>query len=138
VARAAAGLAAGVGLGDAVIAMSTHPEFEERYLLRGQDEIALRRLFSDRVLRFFSENQGWMIESDGKRLMLDRLSPAEIRTYWQGAIAPNEAREIGAAISAARDGTLGAKLHASPGVPPAELRSFLTTALDAAAQFRTS
>ena len=121
---------------DAEIAMPTHPEFENQYLLRGQDETALRRVFTDRVLRFFGENHGWMVEGDGTRLLLNRLNPDEVSTYWRGAVAPSDAREIGAAVSAVRDGTLGEKLKASPGVPPAELRSFLTAALDAAGQFQ--
>jgi hypothetical protein len=123
---------------DAEIAMPTHQEFENHYLLRGEDEAALRRTFTDPVLRFFGENHGWMVEGDGTRLLLNRLKPDELITYWRGAIAPSEAREIGAAVSAVRDGTLGEKLNASPGVPPAELRSFLTASLEAAAQFRTS
>lgn len=122
---------------DVEIAMPTHQQFEKRYLLRGQDEAAVRRVFTDRVLGFFSANHGWMVEGDGTRLLLNRLNPDEVFTYWRGAVAPNDAREIGAAVSAVRDGTLGEKLKASPGVPPAELRSFLTAALDAAAQFRT-
>lgn len=123
---------------DAEIAMPTHKEFEKQYLLRGQDEAALRRVFTDRLLGFFCENPGWMVEGDGTRLLLNRLNPDEVFTYWRGAVAPSDAREIAAAVSAVRDGTLGEKLKASPGVPPAELGSFLTAALNAAAQFRTT
>jgi hypothetical protein len=108
------------------------------YLLRGQDETALRQIFTDRVLRFFRENQGWMVEGDGKRLLLNRLNADEVRTYWRGAVAPGDAGEIGAMVSAVRAGNLGEKLKASPGLPLAELRSFLRAALDAAGQFRTS
>jgi hypothetical protein len=136
--QAMAGVAGSSRHRDAEIAMPTHQEFENQYLLRGQDEAALRRVFTDRVLGFFGENHGWMVEGDGTRLLLNRLNPDEVITYWRGAVAPSDAREIGAAVSAVRDGTLGEKLKASPGVPPAELRSFLTAALDAAAQFRTS
>ena len=136
--QAVAGLVGNSRHNGGVIVMPTHPEFENQYLLRGQDETALRRVFTDRVLRFFCENQGWMVEGDGKRLLLNRLSADEVRTYWRGAVTPSDAAEIGAAVSALRAGTLGEKLKASPGLPPAELRSFLSAALDAAGQFRTS
>ena len=49
---------------------------------------ALRRVFTDRVLRFFCENQGWMVEGDGKRLLLNRLSADEVRTLLAGRRHP--------------------------------------------------
>ena len=94
VAQALGGLVGHSRHNDREIAMPTHPEFENQYLLRGQDETALRRVFTDRVLRFFCENQGWMVEGDGKRLLLNRLSAEEVRTYWRGAVKPNDAAEI--------------------------------------------
>jgi hypothetical protein len=42
------------------------------------------------------------------------------------------------AVYASIQAGLGEKLKASHGLPPAELRSFLCAALDAAGQFRTS
>lgn len=138
VTQAAEGLVGSSRHSDLEIAMPAQPEFENQYLLRGRDETALRQVFTDRVLHFFRENHGWMVEGDGRRLLLNRLSAEEVRTYWRGAVAPSHSGEIGAAVSAVRAGTLGEKLKASPGLPPAELRSFLSTAVDAAAQFRTS
>ena len=71
-----------------------------------------------------------MVEGDGKRLLLNRLSPALVRTYWRGAATTNDASEIAAAVSAVRDGSLGEKLTAPPGVPPTDLPAFLTAVLD--------
>jgi hypothetical protein len=121
----------------AEVPMPAHPPFDNQYLLRGRDEGALRRLFSDRVLTFFGQNPGWMVEGDGKRLLLSRLTPDEVRTYWRGAAAPSDLREMGNVASAVRDGTLRETLQASPGVPASELPLFLTAALAAGAQFRT-
>jgi hypothetical protein len=121
----------------AEIAMPTYPAFDNQYLLRGHDAGAVRQVFSDRVLTFFGENPGWMVEGAGKRLLLNRLTPDEVRTYWRGAVVPSDLREIGNVISAVQEGTLREKLQSSPGVPASELRLFLTAAVDAAAQFRT-
>jgi hypothetical protein len=138
VSQAVAGVAGSARESGAEVAMPTHPAFDSQYLLRGRDAGALREVFSDRVLSFFAENPGWMVEGDGKRLLLNRLTPGEVRTYWRGAVAPSDLREIGDVVSAAKEGTLGEKLQSSPGVPASELRLFLTAALDAAAQFRTA
>jgi hypothetical protein len=121
----------------AEVAMPAHQPFDDQYLLRGQDEGALRQVFSDRVLTFFGQNPGWMVEGDGKRLLLYRLTPDEVRTYWRGAVAPSGLREMGNAVAAVQDGTFRKTLAASPGVPASELPLFLNAALDAAAQFRT-
>ena len=137
VSQAVAGVAGIARESDADIAMPTHPAFDDQYLLRGQDERGLRQAFTDRVLDFFGKNPGWMVEGDGKRLLLNRLTPDEVRTYWRGAVAPSDLREIGTVVSAVQDGTLREKLQASPGVPPSEVPLFLTAALDAVAQFRT-
>jgi len=84
--QAAASLIGNTRHPDRDIEIPTHPEFDNQYLLRGQDEPALRRVFTDSVLLFFVDNPGWMIEGDGKRLLLNRLSPEEVRTYWRGAV----------------------------------------------------
>ena len=133
-----AGLAGIASETAAEVAMPTHPPFDNQYLLRGRDEGALRQVFSDRVLTFFGQNPGWMVEGDGKRLLLNRLTPDEVRTYWRGAAATSDLREMGNVVSALQDGTLREKLQAPPGVPASELKHFLTAALDAAAQFRTT
>jgi hypothetical protein len=134
--QAMAGLVGSSRHDDAVVAMPAHAGFDDQYLLRGQDEPALRGVFTDRVVRFFAEHPGWIVEGDGTRLLMNRLSAEEVRTYWRGAIAPSDAREIAQAVSAARDGTLGARLLPPAGLPPVEWGGFLAAALDVAAQFR--
>ena len=73
--HAAAGLVGSASHSDAEIGMPTHQAFDNQYLLRGQDESALRRVFTDGYLTFFGQNAGWMIEGDGTRLLLNRLNP---------------------------------------------------------------
>lgn len=136
--QAAAGLVGTSRHADQDVDMSRHTEFENQYLLRGADEGALRRLFTDRVVQFFQANPGWTIEGDGKRLLLNRLNPDEVRTYWRGAVPPSDVKEIAAAASALKEGTLGEKLTALPGVPPSEWPSFLDAVMRVTAVLRTS
>jgi hypothetical protein len=121
---------------DREIPIPAEPGFGQQYLLRGADEAAVRGVFTERVLGFLRNNAGWMIEGHGTRLLLRRLSPDEVRTYWRSAGPTSDAREIGAAVSAMRQGALGKKLTAPGGVPPAEMRGFLTAALGVADLFR--
>ena len=138
IARASAAVAGVAGIPrEAEVGMPTHQAFDEQYLLRGPDERALRLAFTDRILDFFGKNPGWMVESDGKRLLLNRLTADEVKTWWRGAVAPSDPGEIANVVSAVRDGTVGEKLQGSPGVRASDLPSFLTAALDVAAQFRT-
>lgn len=123
---------------DVPVSIPTHPGFEDHYLLRGEDEAALKGVFTERVLGFFGDNPGWMIEGCGTRLLMNRLTADEVRAYWRGRHPPNDVREIAAGVSAFRDGTLGKQLMAMPGVPPEGLRSFLTDASAVAALFRTA
>jgi hypothetical protein len=51
---------------------STHPEFSKRYLLRGDDEHAVRRLFGPTVLAWFERNLGLCVEGAGGVLIVYR------------------------------------------------------------------
>lgn len=63
---------------------TTHPEFSKRYLLRGDDEDGVRRLFTPGVLGWFERNLGLHVEGAGRVLIVyrrGRVRPAdEVRT----------------------------------------------------------
>jgi len=69
---------------------TTHPEFSKRYLLRGDDEDAVRRLFAPGVLGWFERNLGLHVEGAGDALIVyrwGRLRPAdEVRTALHEAL----------------------------------------------------
>lgn len=44
------------------IDFETSPDFSARYLLRGEDEAAIRKAFTADTLAFFSQEQGWHVE----------------------------------------------------------------------------
>jgi hypothetical protein len=71
------------------IDFDSHPAFSKRYLLRGEDEAAVRALFTDGVLTFFEENLGLMVEGAGGRLLVyrsqARVKPDEARTFLDEA-----------------------------------------------------
>jgi hypothetical protein len=56
----------------ASISFPTHADFSNQYLLSGNDETALRRLFNDSALAFFAANPGWNMEAGGSQLFLYR------------------------------------------------------------------
>ena len=51
-----------------------HPIFSKQYLLRGEDEQAIRQLFTERTLTYFDEYKGLCVEGDGDRLLFYRSS----------------------------------------------------------------
>jgi len=59
------------------------PEFSSRYLLRGENETAIRTLFDARVLDHFARDGGWSVEGRGDWLVLwrrgGRLRPGDLR-----------------------------------------------------------
>jgi hypothetical protein len=63
------------------------PEFSKRYLLRGQDELAIRNAFTDHIISFYEANQGLHTEGGGNQLFLYRLShrvpPEQASQYVQ-------------------------------------------------------
>ena len=63
-------VASALGRGD--INFEHRPDFSRRYLLRADDEAAIRKLFDATRLRFFEQNEGWSVECDGEWLLTYR------------------------------------------------------------------
>jgi len=59
------------------------PEFSKQYLLRGQDEPAIRQAFNDRLLSFFESYAGTCVDGGGNQLFIfragHRFQPQEIQ-----------------------------------------------------------
>lgn len=49
-----------------------HPVFSKKYLLRGQDEEAVRQFFTSDIITFFEQDPGWFVEVSGDRLFAYR------------------------------------------------------------------
>jgi len=71
------------------IDFAQRPEFSKRYLLRGQDEQGIRRLFSDRLLSFYETNQRVSTDGGGDQLFFYqenvRVAPENIQQFVQWA-----------------------------------------------------
>lgn len=59
-------------LGYQDIDFGQRPEFSRQYILRGQDEPAIRQTFDDRVLAFFESYPGTCVDAGGNQLFLFR------------------------------------------------------------------
>lgn len=59
-------------LGMQDIDFDTHPEFSDQYLLKGEDEDAVREFFDEEKLNFFTQEKGWSVEGMGKTLLVYR------------------------------------------------------------------
>lgn len=61
------------------------PRFSGQYLLRGQDEAAVRGLFGQSVVSYFESNPGWCLEGRGGCLVVyrggTRIEPDEVPLY---------------------------------------------------------
>jgi hypothetical protein len=61
------------------------PEFSRQYILRGQDEPAIRRTFNDQLLAFYESYSGTSTDGGGNQLFVYRggyrLQPQEIQPY---------------------------------------------------------
>ena len=61
------------------------PEFSRLYILRGQDEAAIRRTFNDALLSFYENYQGTCTDAGGNQLLVfrsgHRFEPHEIQGY---------------------------------------------------------
>lgn len=61
------------------------PEFSKQYILRGQNELAIRQTFNDRVLSFFEGYAGTCVDAGGSQLFIyragQRFQPPEIEGY---------------------------------------------------------
>jgi hypothetical protein len=77
----------GSALGHKDIDFETYPEFSKRYYLRSTNEEGVRKLFSERVVKYFEEKPGLSAEGDGTKLIKYRVSkfiPAEnLQTFLQ-------------------------------------------------------
>jgi hypothetical protein len=50
------------------------PEFSKKYLLRGQDELAIRQAFNDQLLSFFETYPGTSVDAGNNQLFVFRAS----------------------------------------------------------------
>jgi hypothetical protein len=69
------------------IDFAQRPEFSKLYLLRGQDEAGIRRVFSDRLLAFYETNQPLSTDGGGDQLFFYqenvRVSPENLQQFVQ-------------------------------------------------------
>lgn len=80
----------GKTLGYQDIDFDDHPEFSKRYLLRGQDEVAIRSLFTDNVISVFENLSRASIEGRGNQLIVyharRRIKPEQIESAIKEAL----------------------------------------------------
>jgi hypothetical protein len=55
------------------IRFDAHPEFQRRYLVIGDDEIAVRSFFTDERLHWLSQTEYWRIEAQGDLFIFDEI-----------------------------------------------------------------
>jgi hypothetical protein len=69
------------------IDFESHPRFSKTYLLRGEDEEAVRQVFPDHVLEYYEECPNVCTEGCGGRLVYyrttRRVDPKEVRTFLE-------------------------------------------------------
>ena len=69
------------------IDFESFPIFSKKYLLRGNDEVKIRALFTPEVIKFFEKNQNIHIEAQGSTLIFYkpsiRCKPDEIQEFYQ-------------------------------------------------------
>ena len=67
------------------IDFEAYPRFSREYFLRGQDEGAVRALFTDKLLQLFTANLDWVVESQDDCLLLYRKDrrpePEELNNF---------------------------------------------------------
>lgn len=72
-------------LGYQDIDFGQRPEFSQQFILRGQDEPAIRQTFEDRVLSFFEGYPGTSVDAGGNQLFFYRagyrFQPHEIESF---------------------------------------------------------
>jgi hypothetical protein len=77
------------------IGFEASPEFSNHYLLRGQDETAIRAAFGANILGFFGQNLGWSVESAGGALAVyrgdKRCKPEQMQPFIAEAAAVRRA-----------------------------------------------
>jgi hypothetical protein len=72
------------------IDFNSHPKFSKQYLLRGDDEEAIRNTFNDELLEFYEKNKALNTESDYDKFIYyraaKRLAPKDIQAFIQEGI----------------------------------------------------
>jgi hypothetical protein len=72
------------------IDFGNRPTFSSKYLLRGNDEAAVRNLFGDPLLGFYEMNQGLSTDGGGNQLLIYRQDfrtpPHEAQSFLNGAL----------------------------------------------------
>jgi hypothetical protein len=67
-----------------------YPEFSKRYLLRGEDEAGIRRVFTSEALAFLGGTTGWCVQTRGGRLAIFRegkyIEPGEVPSHAAEAL----------------------------------------------------
>jgi hypothetical protein len=64
----------GAAFGYQDIDFDSHPTFSKRYLLRGDDEDAVRETFNDALLSYYDQSKGLSTEAAGDTLIFYRVS----------------------------------------------------------------
>jgi len=69
------------------INFDTAPVFSKKYLLRGENEAAVRNTFNGGILQYYEQHPGLSTEADGKKLIFYRTSkvvpPDKIQAFLQ-------------------------------------------------------
>ena len=77
----------GSAFGDKDIDFETHPIFSKSYLLRGDNEAAIRGLFNNELLNFIQSQQKISIEGSGDKLIFyrhkNRVKPEEVESFME-------------------------------------------------------
>lgn len=79
-------------LGKQDVNFNFHPDFSKSYVLRGDDEDMIRKVFTDRALSYFALHKGLSAEGSGPHILLYRLNtllkPEDLHSFF------NEGMEI--------------------------------------------
>jgi hypothetical protein len=77
----------GSAFGKKDINFETSPLFSKRYLLRGDDEASIRRIFNEWTLQYYEQHPGLSTEGGGRKLIYYRISksvtPDKIESFLQ-------------------------------------------------------
>ena len=77
----------GSAFGDKDIDFETHPIFSKSYLLRGDNEAAIRGLFNNELLNFIQSQQKISIEGSGNQMIFyrhrNRIKPEEVESFME-------------------------------------------------------
>jgi hypothetical protein len=69
------------------ISFENYPRFSNSYLLRGEDEGAVRQHFADHVLEYYEDSPGVCTEASGGRLVYyrtsTRIAPDDVRSFME-------------------------------------------------------